>query len=355
MMPILELNHFSLFLFGFLSVLLTCILILLSQKWHSAYSHDTDEGPQKIHLRSVPRIGGIGLLCGLFIGLFLGVPFAGNLVIGILPTFIAGISEDISKKITPRLRLSASIASAILLVWLLSLQLSANGIPFLYSLFCIPIFAMVITILSIALMAQSMNIIDGLNGLSIGSSLIMTAAIGSIAYMHGDIALAQFSLFFFACLAGIYVINFPRGLLFVGDGGAYLMGSVIGVLAILLAERNSSISSFASLLIVSYPIYETLRSFIRRTIDKNSDFSIADDQHFHSIIYRYIVKSRLLSRFNSEKLWIPNALSGISCCLLPVLSSCFAILFQTSMPALLICLVIIIVLYEGIVKILTKA
>ena len=133
----------------------------------------------------------------------LKLPFAAGLLIGILPVFLAGISEDISKKIPPFFRLGASIVSAVALVWVLSLQISAKGIPLLDTLFSIEIIALSITALAIALMAQSINIIDGLNGLSIGTSLIMTCAIAIIAAMNGDFALAEFSLFFGACLAGI--------------------------------------------------------------------------------------------------------------------------------------------------------
>ena len=183
----------------------------------------------------------------------------------------------------------------------------------------------------------------------------MTFAIAIIALINGDFALAEFSLFFVACLAGILVINFPRGLLFLGDGGAYLLGCVIAVLAILLAERNSSVSSFASLLIVSYPIYETLRSFIRRTIDKNTDFFIADDQHLHSIMYRFISNLNSTSTAKPKKLWATNAFSGMSLWLLPLLSSVLAVLFHSSMPVLLICVVLIILVYETAIRKLAKS
>ena len=344
-----------LLLSGFLSVLILCVIILASQKWHLIYSSDTDIGPQKIHSNQIPRIGGIALLAGLLTAYILKLPFSAGLLIGILPVFLAGISEDISKKIPPFFRLGASIVSAVALVWVLSLQISAKGIPLLVTLFSIEIIALSITALAIALMAQSINIIDGLNGLSIGTSLIMTCAIAIIAAMNGDFALAEFSLFFGACLAGILVINFPRGLLFLGDGGAYLLGCVIAVLAILLAERNSSVSSFASLLIVSYPIYETLRSFIRRTIDKNTDFFIADDQHLHSIMYRFISNLNSTSTAKPNKLWATNAFAGMSCWLLPLLSSILAVLFQSSMPVLLICVVLIILVYETAIRILAKS
>ena len=342
-------------LIGFLSVSILCLVILRSQKWHLMYSSDTNDGPQKVHSIRVPRIGGIALLTGLLTAYILKLPFAGGLLIGVLPVFLAGISEDISKKISPFFRLGASLVSALALIWLLSLQISAKGIPLLHSLFSIEIVALSITALAIALMAQSINIIDGLNGLSIGTSLIITCAIAVIASMNGDYSLAEFSFFFVACLAGILIINFPRGLLFLGDGGAYLVGCVIAVLAILLAERNSNVSSFASLLIVSYPIYETLRSFVRRTIDKNTNFFIADDRHLHSVIFRFLTALNIRSKSNSNKLWLQNASAGMSCWLLPLISSILAVFFQSNMPVLFLCVLLIILFYEISFRILNRS
>ena len=331
---------------GFLSVLVTCFIILTSKKWHLKYSSDSNVGPQKIHKDLVPRIGGFSLLAGIVTAILFEIPFAAGFLIGGLPVFLTGITEDISNKIPPLFRLSASIISALILVWIFSLQLTANGIPLLNSLFSIKFIALIITILSIALMAQSINIIDGLNGLSIGATLIMIASIGIIAFNNGDSELTQFSWFFFTCLLGLFIFNFPRGFLFVGDGGAYLLGCFIAVMAILLAERNYNVSSFASLLIVSYPIYETVRSFIRRTFDKNTNFSIADDRHLHNFVYKFVSKLINLNDTNQNKIWMPNAIAGASCCALPAITGIVAIIFQANMPILVSCLFVTLILYE---------
>ena len=105
-------------------------------------------------------------------------------------------------------------------------------------------------------------------------------------------------------------------------------------------------SSFASLLIVTYPIYETVRSFIRRTLDKNTNFSIADDRHFHNFVYRLVSKVLKFNDANQNKIWIPNAIAGASCCALPAIASIVAIIFQTNMPILVLCLFVILILYE---------
>ena len=176
---------------GFFSSIATCLLIILSKKWHLAYSSDTLSGPQKIHIEQVPRIGGLAILASLIAAAIANIPFALQIILGSLPVFLAGISEDITKQISPNKRLIASLLSAFLLIWLLSLQLSADGIPVLNQLFDIYIIALIITLLSITVMSQAVNIIDGLNGLSIGTTLIITATIGLLAYGQNDILLMK--------------------------------------------------------------------------------------------------------------------------------------------------------------------
>ena len=171
---------------------------------------------------------------------------------------------------------------------------------------------------------------------------------------NGDSELTQFSWFFFTCLLGLFIFNFPRGFLFIGDGGAYLLGCIIAVMAIMLAERNYNVSSFASLLIVSYPIYETVRSFIRRTLDKNTNFSIADDRHLHNFMYKFFSKLINLDDTNQNKIWIPNAIAGASCCVLPAITGMVAIIFQANMPILVSCLFVTLILYEICLFLLKK-
>ena len=71
-----------------------------------------------------------------------------------------------------------------------------------------------------------------------------------------------------ASLFGVFLFNFPFGKIFVGDGGAYFIGAVIAAMAVLLPERNNSVSPYASAIIVIYPFYELMRSFLRRLVER---------------------------------------------------------------------------------------
>ena len=113
-------------------------------------------------------------------------------------------------------------------------------------------------------MCHAINIIDGLNGLASGTCIIILTSIAILSGMSGDGDIKLVALLVLAPTLGFFLLNFPRGLIFLGDGGAYFLGMTVAFVAINLPTRNPEISSFASLLIVSYPIYETMRSYVRR-------------------------------------------------------------------------------------------
>jgi UDP-N-acetylmuramyl pentapeptide phosphotransferase/UDP-N-acetylglucosamine-1-phosphate transferase len=87
------------------------------------------------------------------------------------------------------------------------------------------------------------------------------------------------------------VWNFPRGVIFAGDGGAYFLGFAIATLAVLLVHRNSEVSPWFALLALWYPVWETLYSMYRRRLRGRSPAD-PDGLHLHTLIYRRVMKLR---------------------------------------------------------------
>jgi UDP-N-acetylmuramyl pentapeptide phosphotransferase/UDP-N-acetylglucosamine-1-phosphate transferase len=90
-------------------------------------------------------------------------------------------------------------------------------------------------------------------------------------------------------ILGFFIWNYPRGLIFLGDGGAYLIGFWIAASSILLVTRHSEISPWFALLVNGYPIMETLFTIYRRRIHQNKNPGMPDGIHFHTLIYRRIL------------------------------------------------------------------
>ena len=91
-------------------------------------------------------------------------------------------------------------------------------------------------------------------------------------------------------LLGFLLWNYPRGLIFLGDGGAYLIGFWIAELSLLLVLRNPTVSKWFPLLLCFYPIFETLFTIYRRVIVKRINPGIPDAAHLHQIIYKRVVR-----------------------------------------------------------------
>jgi len=102
-------------------------------------------------------------------------------------------------------------------------------------------------------------------------------------------------------ICGFFVWNYPRGLIFLGDGGAYLIGFWISITGILLVERNPQVSPWFVLLVNAYPIFETVFSVYRK-LNQGKNPSVADGLHMHQLIYKRITSRPITSTIDSERI-----------------------------------------------------
>jgi len=93
-----------------------------------------------------------------------------------------------------------------------------------------------------------------------------------------------------ASTIGFLVWNYPKGVLFAGDGGAYFLGFAIAELAVLLVHRNSEVSPWFALLVLWYPVWETLFSMYRRKAIRGRSPADPDGLHLHTLVYRRVVR-----------------------------------------------------------------
>jgi UDP-N-acetylmuramyl pentapeptide phosphotransferase/UDP-N-acetylglucosamine-1-phosphate transferase len=125
---------------------------------------------------------------------------------------------------------------------------------------------------------------------------LMTAALAWISWQVNDVLIGGLALTTLGATLGFFVWNYPRGLVFLGDGGAYVLGFVVAELGILLASRHNEISMLAPLLIVAYPVFETIFSMYRRRFLQRRAMTQPDGIHLHTLIYRRIKRNVSESR-----------------------------------------------------------
>lgn len=263
---------------------------------HRFHDHDLS-GPQKFHSAPVPRVGGIGIFLGVLAGvgvLWLREPSvaaaASLLMLCALPAFGSGLTEDLTKTQSPRRRLFFTAVSAAIAVLVLDAVIDRTDIPGLDWIVSYGFGAALVTIFVVAGVANSVNIIDGFNGLASMCAMLMLASIGYVAFQVGDALILALAVAGAGAVLGFFIWNFPAGLIFLGDGGAYFLGFFVAELAILLLHRNPAVSPMFPLLVCIYPVFETLFSIYRRKMLRGQPAGMPDGIHLHSLIYRRVMR-----------------------------------------------------------------
>lgn len=306
-----------------------CLLTALLVRFGAAHARRYGLGvPQRFHFGHVPRLGGAAMLAGCTLGWF-WIAISGPLgssnqlrmgggtalalwVVMVIPT-AAGIIEDLTQRLGPRFRLLLTVLAGVIAVSVLGLGVPRLGVPGVDELWLAhPWLGMALAIFAISGLPHAFNLIDGYNGLAGLVALICCVALAYVSIQVGDRQLAAIVLSLAGATAGFLIWNYPRGLIFAGDGGAYLWGVVIAVACILLVQRHPQVSPWFPALLLIYPVWETIFSIWRKAIRGVSP-GVADALHFHQLIYRRIVRGvfhddesrRMLMRNNrtSPYLW----------------------------------------------------
>ena len=320
---------------------------------HRFHDHDLS-GPQKFHAAPVPRVGGIGIFAGALAAvavLWLRQPQLGMSAAMFLacavPAFGSGLTEDLTKTQSPRRRLFFTAVSATAGVLLMDAIITRTSIPGLDWVVSFQIGAAAVTIFVVAGVANSLNIIDGFNGLASMCAVLMLVSVGYVGFQVGDTLIVYMAVAGVGAVLGFFVWNFPSGLIFLGDGGAYFLGFYIAELAIMLLYRNPDVSPMFPLLVCIYPVFETLFSIYRRKMLRGQPAGMPDGIHLHSLIYRRIMRwavGNAVKRSHAKR----NSMTSPYLWMLCMLAVVPAMLFWDSTPWLLAFIVLFGVVYTGL-------
>ena len=349
--------------------LLAFVVSLVATLWvrrvftrHAGACAYADDAPQRFHLGDTPRMGGLGMLAGWALALA-ALPLlqwarmAGNIdsarlnlamwLLMLLPAFAGGVVEDRTQRLPVRWRMLLTLTSGLLAWTLLGASVPQLGFDWIDLHWrARPWLGIALAVLAVTGLPHAFNIIDGYNGLAGSVALVVCLALAHVALQVGDRELAAMAIALAAATAGFMVWNYPRGLIFAGDAGAYLWGLLIAAISLQLVQRHPIVSPWFPMLLLIYPVWETLFSIYRK-LARGVSPSVADALHFHQLIYRRIVRSvfhgddvarRMLMRNNrtSPYLWAFTMLSVVP-----------AVLFWHTSWVLIACCVLFIASYVG--------
>lgn len=343
-----------LFLLAFAVSTTVTLLLVRSAHLHGRHSGDHDfDKPQGIHAVAVPRIGGLAIVLGIlaaglalwwWVGAGEGM-FAFKLLACSSVAFTAGFVQDLTEALTPRGRLLATALSAVIAFFWMGAAIHSTDIPGIDWLVSFSAGSLIITVLVVAGIANAVNIIDGLNGLASMCVALMLGALAYVAFQVGDVLIGWLGLAGVGAVLGLFLWNFPRGLIFLGDGGAYFLGFYVSELSILLLVRNPmEVSPFFPLLVCIYPIFETLFSIYRRWFLRSVPPSVPDGIHLHSLIYRRVMRWAVGGQ-SARELTRRNSMSSPYLWLLSMFSIVPAVIFWDSTPLLAMFLAAFVISY----------
>jgi len=301
------------FLVSFIASALLTLLVIKEAKLHGPALDSDFNGVQKVHSHSVARIGGLSIFLAVALSACISiwrVPAMTTWMLSLIAcascAFVGGIVEDYTGRVSAARRLILTMIAALLGYFLLDARIDrldwVNAVwPLPYIWLTLPL-----TVLAVAGIANAINIIDGFNGLASVVTICMLLSLGYVALQVSDMFVLVAALMVAGATAGFLIWNYPVGLIFLGDGGAYFIGFMLGELALLLVMRNPEVSTWYAALLLIYPAFETLFSVYRRMFIRGKSPAMPDGIHLHSLIFRRVVQwavgrkdARALMRRNS--------------------------------------------------------
>lgn len=271
---------------------------------------DVPEDDRRMHKRPIPRLGGIAIFIAFLLGVLIFVTFTGDnkaYIYMLIASFLIvgmGIVDDI-RNLNAWIKLAVQIVAALIVVM--------NGVV-IETMFGYELgnWAYPITMIWIVGITNAINLIDGLDGLACGVSTISAVALLIVAVLvpGPDMTTIIVTAVLIGSCSGFLPYNVYPAKIFMGDVGSMLLGFVLSVISV---EGSFKASFVAPLLVLGFPILDTLMAVFRRIRKKQSVFQ-ADRKHFH----HRLIDMGLNHKQSVSLLWGVSALLGIAAILLTV-------------------------------------
>jgi len=283
---------FSLVIFGYL---VNKYFLIILKKFNINFLLDNQfSKPQAFHGKSTYRIGGILIYTLIALSFSFLFFYKNILLIEYISYcslfFLLGLIGDLKINIRPKFRLLMMIVILVFLTIYNNFYIEKTGLEFLNYLLQIDIFSLFFVCLCILFIINGSNLIDGYNGLLGIHSLIIFIVLFSIN-LNGENNNLSFFLFHVCIIILIFLkFNFPNAQIFLGDSGAYLVGSIIAVSTIQTSITNVTVHPFFFCILLFYIFFEVFFSFFRKMLITRQNPLFPDNKHLHMLLYKNLIK-----------------------------------------------------------------
>jgi len=282
---------------GYLCYLFTPIIISYCVK-RNLYD---EPGPRKIHTRRIPRLGGTAIYLAYFLGLIPGLLLLPEIwqnntraIFGILIggtiIFGVGVYDDL-KEVKPLTKLIWEIIACSIVIWL-GVRLEILNIPF-YKVVELGFWGFPVSLIWLVAITNTINLIDGLDGLAAGVSLISGVSFLALSIIM-DLQLPSFLAagLIGTSLAFLKYNRFPAAI-FMGDSGSLFLGFIFGVVSLFWPKSYATVVMFIPILALGVPIIEIIATFFRRLFSGKKIY-MADRHHIFHILLDFGIDHKVI-------------------------------------------------------------
>ncbi len=278
-----------------------------------------EPGERSSHIRRTPTLGGVAIFASILISYFLWEnPDEGHFVhlsiSAIVILFFLGVKDDILI-LSPKKKMIIQIVASALVIIMGDLRL--ENLFGIFGIDHIPyIISVPLTIFVFIALINAINLIDGIDGLAGGIGMIAGGTFGVWFYLNGHYALASLASSMAGALLGFLRFNYSKtSKIFMGDTGSLLVGFLLTMFAIKFVQLNivyrfdpNAIFSapILAIVVLIVPIFDTVRVFMVRLMEKKSPF-VGDRNHLHHIL----IDSGLTHFQASAILWVFSLVSTL--------------------------------------------
>ena len=255
---------------------------------------DCPQRARKVHRQATPRLGGAAILTSFLAVVLIAAlmvpelkellignkPVIGSVILGAVGIFVIGFLDDLAR-LSPKTKLIGEFLIAGLVVWGANLSFTYVQFLGLGSINFPEWVGFGLSCLWIVGMANAINLIDGLDGLASGTTLLGLLAVSVVGYLGGIPSVIWMSTLLIGCLLGFLVYNSRPASIFLGDCGSLTLGYLAGCLTLLASFRDGGVlDGIFPILAFALPITDCVFAIFRRTMKGRSPFS-PDMEHFH--------------------------------------------------------------------------
>ena len=276
-----------------LSILFCVGLMYLDKKAAIAGDINVRESAQTLHKKSISRFGGVAIyLSTIFTTYLFDFDWNSNaflILVLCLPAFLTGFIDDLKFSLDPRLRIILLLPVPILFFYFADIRVTDLDLGYFDDFLEIEFLALIFLCLAMVGMMNAFNLIDGINGQLSSYLVSIIVALKIIENISGsDLPLSDefryFTNILLGALAGFFLLNL-FGKIFLGDAGAYFLGSVV-CFGLIEAQQSNNLSPWAVMLILAYPFTDLIFSVLRRRFITGGDAMQPDAEHLHHVIYK---------------------------------------------------------------------